>query len=198
MGIINNGATRQRLSLTGGYAVSEVTEDALLPRPRGAESSSRSAASKEAGGGPGGGGARAWGRAGSRRPRGRAGSSAPTLRPDEIGATRAALLGPRSRRAPGRALPQLGGSGGSSGWRVEKRPGARPASRCGTRGAGQGWLGGASRVPGGAGRSRRSVVGRSVGLCFDCEGVYGPGFPAQNSAKAKATTIICLLLEVLE
>lgn len=145
-----------------------------------------------------------------------------------VGAGRGARVGPRgapsaagARRlqrahlAPGRDRRHAGGSAGpalprgagtctASTWRlrwlfrVEKRAGARPTSRRGTRGAGQGWLGGASRVPGGTGRSRRSVVGRSAGLCFGYEGVYGPGFLAQNSAKAKATTIICLLLEVLE
>lgn len=42
---ISNGETRQLLSLTGGYAVSEVTWSAPLPRRRGAESLGLAAAS---------------------------------------------------------------------------------------------------------------------------------------------------------
>lgn len=69
----SNGETRLRLSLTGGYAVSEVIGDTLLPRPRGAESSGLAAGAR---------GGR-WGRGGARAPAargvaGRGGAQAPT------------------------------------------------------------------------------------------------------------------------
>lgn len=78
-------------------------------------------------------------------------------------------VGPRSRGTPGRALPQVGGSGASSGWR-SGRAGARPAERRRTRGAGRGGAGWEERGGSRPGRQEpqgglvRVVGGASVGF----------------------------------
>lgn len=160
-GEIKNAETRLRLSLIGGYAVSEATGGALLLTPRGAKGSGWAAGSC------GGsarrrrprwrGGWRARGRSRSRRPRGRRPRGS-AWRPGEIGATRAARSGraPEGRRAAHclKLAAQVPLPGGGAGGRARALP-----SAAGREGRGRGRAGWEER--GGSRPGRQELPGRA-------------------------------------